>query len=234
MSNLEQLNLYFVIFGRKTFIEGNNLKNITNYMPQLNKFMFNIRSSIPVENQINLPSNEDIQYTFKDFKRNQTISIDYFPKKHDGQCHIYSHPYVWKDYNKITNNFSGGLFKCVCEVLLFDEHPFEHEFFLRIAQSFPTLKKITVVNENEQKNQGCRKLNDDNENFSIIQYPHLVELDLLEAHDNYVEQFLIDAKTCLPNNVYLFINYKILKKITHDFKRDETQINCRKIRYRVP
>jgi len=143
MSNLEQLNLYFAMFGRKTFIEGNNLKNIINYLPQLNKFMFNVRSSIPVEYQINLPSNEDIQYTFKDFKNNQSISIDYFPEAKDVQCHIYSHPYIWKDYKNITNSFSGGLFKCVREVLLFDERPFDHEFFLRITQSFPFLKKIT-------------------------------------------------------------------------------------------
>jgi len=92
---------------------------------------------------------------------------------------------------------------------------------------------MTVVNEKEQKNQRCRNSNDDNENFSIIQYPHLTELDLLEAHDDYVEQFLIDTKTCLPNNVYILIHYKILKKITYDFTRDETRINCLKIRYHV-
>jgi len=143
MSNLEQLNLYFVIFGRKTFIEGNHLKNIINSMPQLNKFMFNIRSSISVENQINLPSNEDIQYTFKDFKNNQIISIDFFPKAQDVQCYIYSHPYIRKDFKNITNSFVGELFKCVHEVLLFDERPFHYEFYLRISQSFPFLKKIT-------------------------------------------------------------------------------------------
>jgi hypothetical protein len=57
------------------------------------------------------------------------------------QCHIYSYPYEWKCYKNITNNFPGGLFKCVYEVSLFDERPFEHEFFLQIAQSFPFMKK---------------------------------------------------------------------------------------------
>jgi hypothetical protein len=57
MSNLEQLNLYFVIFGRETFIDGNNLKNITNYMPQLNQFMFNIRSRISHIEQDNVLKN---------------------------------------------------------------------------------------------------------------------------------------------------------------------------------
>jgi len=49
-------------------------------MTRLNKFTFNIRSIIDYPNQINLPSNEDIQNTFKNlFQDNQIISsIDYF------------------------------------------------------------------------------------------------------------------------------------------------------------
>ncbi|CAF4124145.1 unnamed protein product, partial [Rotaria sordida] len=52
------------------------------------------------------------------------------------QCHIYSYPYQWKCYNKITNNFPDGLFKCVYQVSLFDEHSFQHEFFFQIQKSF--------------------------------------------------------------------------------------------------
>ncbi len=51
-----------------------------------------------------------------------------------------------KHYNDITNSFSGGLFKCVEEISLFDERPFEHEFFIKISQAFPFLKKLTVSN----------------------------------------------------------------------------------------
>ncbi len=47
-------------------------------------------------------------------------------------CHAYSYPYK---------------LKYVCKVSLFDEHPFEHEFFLRIAESFPLMEKLTVVND---------------------------------------------------------------------------------------
>jgi len=36
-------------------------------------------------------------------------------------------------YDNITNNFPGGLFKYVVEISLYDERPFEHEFFLRIS-----------------------------------------------------------------------------------------------------
>ena len=132
MINLEELDLYLVVYCEKRFIDGNDLKdNIINHLPQLNKFTFNIRSCLRLNDQIYLSSNEDIQHTFKDFKNNKIIScVDYFQDVNIGQCHIYSYPYKVKYYEYITNNFPGGLFKYVREVSLYDEHPFEHEFFL--------------------------------------------------------------------------------------------------------
>ncbi len=43
-----------------------------------------------------------------------------------------------KYYKNIINSFPGGLFKYVREIFLFDERPFEHEFFIQIAQAFPS------------------------------------------------------------------------------------------------
>jgi hypothetical protein len=63
-----------------------------------------------------------------------------------GQFHIYSYPYEWKEYHKITNNFPGGISKYVREISLFDEQPFEHYFFLQISKSFPFMKKLTLIN----------------------------------------------------------------------------------------
>ena len=156
MLYLEKLDLHLNNVVRdKGLISGNTLKeNIINYMPQLNKFTFNIRLFNHISNQINLPSNEDIQYTFKHFKDNQIIScVDYFEKRQCSCCHIYSYPYRMEYYDNITNNFPGGLFKCVREVSLFDEHPFEHEFFLRISQSFPFVEKLSLMNFKPQKKQ---------------------------------------------------------------------------------
>lgn len=232
MSNLEELNLHLGFYGKDKFIEGNNIKDLINNMIKLNKFIFNIYSIIGIKNKTNLPTNEDILYTLRDLKTSQINScINFHPKRQDGQCHFYSYPYVWKTYNYITNNFSGGLFKTVREVTLNDERPFEHEFFFLLAQSFPFLKKLTIINKEKQTNQQCIKSNEYYKNLSIIQYPYLIELDLLEAHNDYVEQFLIDAKTCLPNNLYFMIEYKRLKIITHNFRRVAAQINLSKIRY---
>jgi hypothetical protein len=233
MLNLEKLDLYLIVCGKNTFIDGNDLeKNILNNMPRLNKFQFNIYSSIDFNNQTDLPSNEDIQHTFKDFKNDKIIScLDYFPRKGEGQCHIYSYPYGLKFYKNVTNNFPGGFFQCVHELSLFDERPFEHEFFLRISQSFPFIKKLNLTNHMPQNDKQCRKSKNANQDLSIIEYPHLIQLDLTKAHEDYVEQFLMDNKMCLPNNVHLFIDYGSLQRVTHNFTKDTTRINCAKLGY---
>jgi hypothetical protein len=60
---------------------------------------------------------------------------------------------------------------------------------------------------------------------------HLTALSLIEAHEDYHEEFLLDIKTCLPTGVSLRINYRLLAKVTHNFERDATRINCSKINY---
>jgi hypothetical protein len=231
MSNLEQLDLHIVVIRDDKFIDGNDLKkDIINYMPRLNKFEFNIHSSVALDNQNNVPSNEDIQKTFKDFKNNLIISrIDFFPSISESQCHIYSYPYKISHYNNITNNSSGGLFKYVYEVSLYDERPFEHEFFIQIAQSFPFMKKLKLNNNESQKNKQCYESRNDNRNLSIIKYPHITDLYLSHSHDDYAEQFLIDTKMFLPNSVYLRISYESLQRVTHNFTRDATRTNCGKL-----
>ncbi|CAF4545171.1 unnamed protein product [Rotaria sp. Silwood2] len=226
MTNLEELHLYFVnTYG--SIIDGNNLENnIINHMTKLKKFTFNIRSVIYLDNQFNLPSNEDIKKTFKNFDNNQTTSyVDYFKKLNLFYCQIYSNPYRWTFYNNITNNFPGGLFKCVREISLHDEHPFEHDFFLRISKSFPFIKKLSLHNYEPQKNNYLQ--------WPIIKYHHLIEIDLAKAHDDYVEQFLNNTKMCLLNNVHLRVRFDSLVKTTNNFTRDVTRINCTKINLKI-
>ncbi|CAF1397323.1 unnamed protein product [Rotaria sordida] len=191
-------------------------------MRKLNKFTFNIRSTLRLNNQVNLLTNQDIQSTFENFKNNEIISyIDYFSKSNLFNYHIYSYPYRWTCYDGITNNFPGGLFQCVREISLRDERPFEHEFFLRIAQSFQFIEKLRLNNSKPQQNPNLQSL--------IIKYPHLTELDLVKTHENYVEQFLNNSKTRLLKNVYLRVNYGCLQKATNDFRKDATRINSSKI-----
>ncbi|CAM4841930.1 unnamed protein product [Rotaria magnacalcarata] len=189
MTNLEELNLHLVVYCEKRFIDGYDLKrNIISHLLQLNKFVFNIRSHLPLNDQAYLSSNEDCQRSFNGFKNNKIIScVDYFPDRKEGQCHIYSYPYPAKYYEYITNNFQDGLFKYVREVSLYDERPFEHEFFIKIAKSFPFMEKLTVYNNKPEMNKFDERSKDDNRHLSVVQYPYLRVLDLFDVHDDYAE-----------------------------------------------
>ncbi|CAF1088534.1 unnamed protein product [Rotaria sordida] len=165
---------------------------------------------------IYLPLNEDIQLTFTSFKDHRVITcVDYFPQEGYGQCHIYSCPYTLTDYDNITNNFSGGLFNSVRKITLFDERPFEHEFFIQISQSFPFLEELTIFNSEPQQFKQEQESNSGNRKFSIIKYSHLTKLKLVRVHDDYAEQFLFDTKTCLSNYIRLSIDYDRLQRVTH-------------------
>ncbi|CAF2186042.1 unnamed protein product, partial [Rotaria magnacalcarata] len=225
MPNLESISLYLAHDHIHRFIDGNDLKkNIINHMPRLNKFLFNIRSIISLNDQISLLSNNDIQRTFSNFTGNQIIScVNYFPKMKRGQCHIYSYPYTLNYYHNITNNFPGGLFKRVREISLYDEHPFEYEFFIEIAQAFPSLRKLSLSNRKGQKLKNSKM------NYPLIEYPHLNDLELIDIHKDYVELFLDNTKTLLSDNLCLSVEYRPLRKVTNNLKKDTMRFNCAKV-----
>lgn len=233
MSNLKTLVLFLQLQLNTPFIDGHHLKlNIINHMPLLNKFTFNIYSNTSFYNQNNTPSNEYVQQTFQDFPNKQIIScVDYFPGIRNSQCHFYSYPYSskWRIYEQITNHFPGGIFRNVRRVSLYDERPFEHEFFLRISQSFPFMKRLVVSNEKPQKNKLFRESPNPNQDLSVIRYPFLIELDLCYAHKDYHKQFLFDDRSCLPNSISVYMNYELVKEVTHNFTSNTARKNCAKI-----
>ncbi|CAF4338063.1 unnamed protein product [Rotaria sp. Silwood2] len=229
MLHLEKLRLHLTVINKETFIDGNNLKiNIINYLLNLKKFIFNLHSFIPVENEYDLPSNENIQQTLKDILNNSAFCcIDYYPHTRMGHCHIYSHlrSNDIKCYYYITNNFTGGIFEYVKKISLFDEYAFEHEFFIRISRSFPLVEKLSLSNTIPQKQK------QEEINLSIAEFGHLNQLNLDDVVDDYIEQFLMDKKTYLSNNVLLTVEYPQLARVTYNFKRKSTKTNCTKCGY---
>ena len=232
MLNLKTLDLSLPNVTQKPFIDGQNLtKNIINHMPLLTQFTFHIHSLTNFYNPNNIPSNEYIQETFRDFPNEQILSdVDYFQENGYSQCHIYSYPYPSQVsyYDGITNNFPVGIFQRVRKVSLQDEQPFEHEFFLLISQSFPFVERLKIHNRKAQRNKRFRK--SPNEHFSIIEFPYLADLCLNYAHADYYEQFLSQNKSCLPNDIHVTMDYRLAKEITHNFRRNITRKNCAKMR----
>ena len=194
----------------------------------MNKFTFNIRSLFHVFDPTDLLSNEDIRNSLIGLQMNEILSyVDYSVNQRDGQCHMFSYPYTLEYVDDLTNRFPNGLFECVREVRLFDERPFEHEFFLRLAQAFPALEILSLSNEAAQE----QKLISNDQGLAKIEYPHLTELVFNCTHDDYIEQFLMAEKTVLSNPIYLSIDYEPLKTITRNFRRIATQINCAKVNH---
>ncbi|CAF4841799.1 unnamed protein product [Rotaria socialis] len=214
MSNLEKRHLYLNVTDRNTFIDGDDLKtNIINHLSRVNSFVFNIKLCNSHYIETDLPRNEYIQQSFKDFKYNRVIScFDHFQGSRYNQCHIYSE-----------------LFKRVYEVSLFDERPVEHDFSLQILQSFPFMKKLTINTRKAQINERRRKSKNDVENVSIINYYHLTELQFFQAYEEYLEESLLNTKTCFLNNVYLFAARELLEKVADNFTRDSPRLNGSKI-----
>ncbi|CAF2782687.1 unnamed protein product [Rotaria sp. Silwood2] len=131
-----------------------------------------------------------------------------------------------KNYDNITNHFPGGLFKCVTRISLFDERPFQHEFFLKISQSFPLLEGLTIQNFQSQNKKSD---DDNNEHLPIIKYSHLTKLYLINVHDDYIEQFLFHSKSVLTNYISLSVQHDALQRATNHFTREQTRINSAKI-----
>lgn len=200
-------------------------------MTRLNKFHFYLRTFNNNIDQMNVPSNEDVQHSLKDFPSDRILAwtdrID-----DNSRCHICSYPCQMTYFDYISNRFPGGLFPYVLKVVLVDQRPFEREFFVRIQKYFPMMKHLTIENEKSQQKKFYEKVKEDNhQNMLTISYPNLKAIYLSRAHEDYIEQFLLDTETCLPNNVFLFVKHEQSQNVTFNFQRNETRMNCAKIIY---
>ncbi|CAF4499814.1 unnamed protein product [Rotaria sp. Silwood2] len=236
MSNLETLNLSLSISVEETFIDGHNLKNkIINHMSQLNKFTFYIRSIMRIKNEMILPSKEYIQKTFKNFPHAQMICyMDRFLGRRECQYHIFTYPSQMSYYQYLSNQFPGGYYPYVRMVSLYDEYPFEHEFFLQITQSFPFIEKLVLINWKPQQHKQSSKSENDNCHSSVVKYSHLIELDIERVYDDYVEEFLSDTRTFFQKNIRLNIASNALLRVTENFTRKDTRMNCIKVEDLLP
>jgi hypothetical protein len=86
------------------------------------------------------------------------------------------------------------------KISLFDEYPFEHEIFIRISQLFTIMENLTLTKQTPQSNKVLELTN-----LSPVHFVNIKELNFDDAHDDYIEQFLMDIKTTLPNNIQLGI-----------------------------
>jgi hypothetical protein len=152
-------------------------------------------------------------------------------RNHSASCYVFSLPFICEELRSIDNTFPNIIFNHVRRLSVKDDFPFEHEFFHRIASSFPLLKELCVNNITQQS---LTILNNDNSNgdqfCSIITFNYLSLLRFEAVHIHYVEQFLNQTKTHLPLLTKLAVKDYYLIRVTKRFTRDITRLNCMKVK----
>ncbi|UJR16281.1 hypothetical protein I4U23_003187 [Adineta vaga] len=229
-------NLHFsrmTINDENSFIDGNYLTNdITCHMARLREFTFDIISDNTSINVYPKPSSDDIRRTFIDNGYHADCYIDYSDMNDTiGRCHIYSLPFTMKSIQRVTSKFPGGTFTNVRRLRILDfERSFENSFFVKISQSFPLLHLLSVSNTIERLEKPSHRAMKNKDTSSVIEFPNLMEIYLVDVHIDYVEQFLCCLNTRLPSLSTLHAHYEQLLTVTKNFTRNETRINCAKVK----
>ncbi|CAF0845881.1 unnamed protein product [Adineta steineri] len=229
MPNLETLTLDLYIIGRP-IIDGLHLnEKLLIDMKYLNKFIFHICTILITSETNYFLTTNDIKNTFLKWKYSPVnCCIDHFSDGF-GYCHIYSTPFQMTHFTCLSNSFHGQDFLYVTNLWLFDGRPFEHDFFEWLSQACPSLKDLIIDNLTPQANKRQVTIIDDKQIFSKISYLHLFKLKLVDAHIDYVNQFLCYTNTYLPTLHILIIQYDKLVAVTDNFTNDAKQINCSQI-----
>ncbi len=94
-----------------------------------------------------------------------------------------------------------------------DSIDFTYELFQRVAQDFPFLKYLCIMNMCAMKNKSSGSV--------LLTFPYL---DLDRAHNDYIVLFLLQNHAYLPRLSYLSIEEKPLKQITKNFSKLKTLV----------
>ncbi|CAF3654345.1 unnamed protein product [Rotaria socialis] len=231
MPYLENLTLYLCIKGQNRIIDGTCIQeDILVYMPQLHSFTFYITTYVASGDLFHNLSRERIQQTLINIGQHNTATIVNYLSRCTAECSIFSLPFTF-DYLRYLGNISPNIvFNYVTYLLVEDHDAFGHEFFVRIARSFPLLKHLHILNIQPQLSSNLTLSSDHSQSYSIIEYPHLTSLDVICSLTDYLEQFLDETKASVPCLTELEVSYRYLKTVTNNFTREETRRNCAKVK----
>ncbi|CAF2348542.1 unnamed protein product [Rotaria sp. Silwood2] len=229
MSNIEVLNLNLIIGSPARFIDGKNIYDeILIHMPRLHTFNFCFLIFSQLNHSAQYLYKDDILQTFTNIIVKQVECMIKYRRYNGLKYLLFSLPFMFDNLQCIGNGFSNIIFNHVIRLVVDDDIPFEHEFFMRVACCFPLLKVLTISNSMPQS--PILNSYDNQLHSTTIEYPYLTSLCFSLAHCDYVEQFLNDKKTHLPRLTVLSVNYYHLRNVTKNFTNDRTRLNCMKVK----
>ncbi|CAM4777019.1 unnamed protein product [Rotaria magnacalcarata] len=231
MLYLEHLTLYLCIKDQHRITDGTRVQDdILAHMSQLHSLTFYISTYIDSGELRHNISREHIQQTFIYIGQQNATTIVNRLSRSVVECSIFSLPFAFDYLGSLGNTFPNIIFNYVTYLVVEDKDAFRHEFFVRIARSFPLLKDLRIFNIELQLSSDCTLSSDHSQSYSMIEYPHLTSLDVGYSHRDYLEQFLNETKACVPCLTKLKVSPRHLKIVTKNFTREETRRNCANIK----
>jgi hypothetical protein len=232
MACLVKLTLYLRTKSRTGFIDGSHLqKEILLYMPQLHSFIFYISTYHNTADLFPFVLGQDIQQLVINNRYQRMATVINYIGIDKAVCHIFSLPFRFDRLEDIGNIFPSTVFSYVTYLLVHDIIPFNHEFFIEVARSFPLLMHFCLMNTKQQSTcNNNTDSSDDRQADSIAKYPHLISLSLRFGNDDYVNEFLDERKAYVPCLTELTVVYNDLRIATKNFRREETRRSCAKIK----
>ena len=235
MTSLEELTLRLHVVNRSVPMDSNYLNHqLLRCMPNLHTFNCDIRTHNSSSNEVVQQPLKESQYLFYNGRSHPAVYYSHRLRRFSTNAHIFSLPYVFETMEFITSHFPGGLFINVRHVFIFDMHyPFEHDFFVMLASSFPLLTSLAVMGTRPQQKKRMERSDDTDSIDPVVKWNHLDDLSFscVGGHMDYAEQFLVYGNTLLPRLRKLQINYEWLVMITENFTRDATRRNCSNIEH---
>ena len=210
-------------------IDGLDLnERILRYMSNLETFVFDIGTIMPICQSNDFLLTNDLQSTFINWKYSEvSCSIDHLSEA-SIFCHIFSIPFRMTHFTYLTNNIRNHHFQFVFILTLYDfTRPFEYDFFQWMSRAIPLLKYLTLKNLTPQVK---KSIEEKSCILSTISYNHLVRIRFTHAHIDYVYQFLCHTKAYVPQLDVLKIQYNKLVTVTNNFTNAATQINCSQLK----
>ena len=231
MTHLEELTLYIHILDGPIFISGAHLNDkILIHMPRLHTFIFYFAYENDIDDDTDVRiSTVDIEETFINTEHRQVTCMVDYSESINIICRVFSLPFKFHRLEQIGNNIPNIVFNSVTYLELCDTDLFKHEFFVRLTRAFPFFKILCIHNIQQPFWRSHEFHLRDKDWCSTVEYPHLISLDIKDAHTYYVEQFLNETKTHLPRLTELKIRYEDLENVTKIFTRDVTRRNCTRV-----
>ena len=234
MPTVEELTLYLTVSKTdcNSLVDGQALHDdVIARLPRLKHFHFSIVTKlVNINTEVVHQTNEQLRRSLVANNFQQVGSyIDRFISRAFSNGHVYSLPYTFSTFTKLTVPFPGGRFNSVRTLQIMTSSALKPDFYQTVAEAFPfvhTLYLVDLYSSNTQEESS-----DDTRQIPVmVTFPRLHTLQVGPSNIESVQQFLFHRRTHLPALRELQVGFEQLTRVTNNFTSDEARATCSRVR----